>query len=35
MALSIAKRVLTLPLYADLGMDEVDEVCRLILELRR
>lgn len=32
-ALSIAKRVLTLPLYAELGLDEVDEICRLVLEL--
>ena len=32
-ALSVAKRVLTLPLYADLELDEVDEICRLVLEL--
>ena len=31
-ALAIAKRVLTLPLYAELPLEQVDEICRLILE---
>lgn len=31
-ALYIAKRVLTLPLYADLTMEEVDRICNVILE---
>ncbi|MCI8346271.1 MAG: DegT/DnrJ/EryC1/StrS family aminotransferase [Clostridia bacterium] len=30
-ALHISKRVLTLPLYADLQMEDVDRICRLIL----
>ncbi len=30
-ALHIAKRVLTLPLYADLPLDEVDRICDIIL----
>ena len=29
----IAKRVLTLPLYADLGLDDVDRICDIILSL--
>lgn len=28
----ISKHVLTLPLYADLGMDDVDRICKIILE---
>ncbi len=32
MALHIAKRVLTLPLYADLPLEEVDRICNIILE---
>lgn len=31
-ALHIAKRVLTLPLYADLSLEEVDRICDIILE---
>lgn len=31
-ALHIAKRVLTLPLYADLPLEEVDRICDIILE---
>lgn len=30
-ALHISKRVLTLPLYADLSLDEVDRICKIIL----
>lgn len=30
-ALQISKRVLTLPLYADLTMDDVDRICETIL----
>lgn len=33
-ALHISKRVLTLPLYADLDLQEVDRICRIILECR-
>lgn len=31
-ALHMAKRVLTLPLYADLAMEDVDRICKIILE---
>lgn len=31
-ALHVAKRVLTLPLYADLSMEDVDRICKIILE---
>lgn len=31
-ALYVSERVLTLPLYADLSMDDVDRICRIILE---
>ncbi len=34
-ALSISRRVLTLPLYADLAMEDVDRICKLILSLRK
>ena len=34
-ALYISKRVLTLPLYADLSMDEVDRICEIILSMRK
>ena len=34
-ALHISKRVLTLPLYADLAMEDVDRICRIILALRK
>lgn len=33
-ALYISKRVLTLPLYADLGMEEVDRICEIVLGCR-
>lgn len=32
-ALHIAKRVLTLPLYSDLSLNKVDEICKIILDL--
>lgn len=31
-ALHVAKRVLTLPLYADLTMEDVDRICKIVLE---
>lgn len=31
-ALHVAKRVLTLPLYADLSMEDVDRICKIVLE---
>ncbi|RHV29206.1 DegT/DnrJ/EryC1/StrS family aminotransferase [Ruminococcus sp. OM05-10BH] len=34
-ALGISKRVLTLPLYADLSMQEVEKICNTILEMRK
>lgn len=34
-AVHISKRVLTLPLYADLSLDEVDNICDLILSLKK
>lgn len=34
-ALHIAKRVLTLPLYADLSMEDVDRICEIILSLKK
>lgn len=33
-ALHISKRVLTLPLYSDLPMEEIDRICKLILECK-
>lgn len=33
-ALHISKRVLTLPLYADLSMEEVDQICEIILSCK-
>ncbi len=33
-ALHVAKRVLTLPLYADLTMEDVDRICRIILSCK-
>lgn len=33
-ALHISKRVLTLPLYADLALDEVDKICDIILSCK-
>lgn len=34
-ALHISKRVLTLPLYADLSMEDVDRICEIILSCRK
>lgn len=34
-AVHISKRVLTLPLYADLALEDVDRICDIILGLRR
>lgn len=31
-ALHVAKRVLTLPLYADLSVEDVDRICKIVLE---
>lgn len=31
-ALHVAKRVLTLPLYADVSMEDVDRICKIVLE---
>ena len=33
-ALEISRRVLTLPLYADLPLEEVDHICDIILGMR-
>lgn len=33
-ALHISKRVLTLPLYADLALEDVDHICRIILDCK-
>lgn len=33
-ALHISKRVLTLPLYADLALEDVDRICKVILECK-
>lgn len=33
-ALYISKRILTLPLYADLELDTVDKICKIILSLK-
>lgn len=34
-ALHISKRVLTLPLYADLALEDVDRICEIILSCKR
>lgn len=34
-ALHISKRILTLPLYADLALEDVDKVCKVILKCKR
>lgn len=34
-ALHISKRVLTLPLYADLALDDVDRICNIILNCKK
>ena len=33
LALDISKRILTLPLYADLALEEVDQICDIILSM--
>lgn len=33
-ALHISKRVLTLPLFADLSIDDVDRICEIILKIK-
>lgn len=33
-ALRISKRILTLPMYADLEMEDVDRICKIILECK-
>ena len=34
-ALYVSKRVLTLPLYADLSLDVVDKICKIILDCKK
>lgn len=34
-ALHISKRILTLPMYADLPLEEVDRICEIILEMKK
>ena len=34
-ALDISKKILTLPLYADLSMEDVDRICEIILNFKR
>ena len=34
-ALRVSKRVLTLPLYADLAMEDVDRICNIIVSLKK
>lgn len=34
-AVHISKRVLTLPLYADLSMEDVDRICKIIISCRK
>ena len=34
-ALHISKRVLTLPLYADLALEDVDRICEIIIKCKR
>lgn len=34
-ALRISKRVLTLPMYADLALEDIDRICEIILKCRR
>ena len=33
-ALHVSKRVLTLPMYADLGLEDVDRICEIIQECK-
>lgn len=34
-ALHVSKRILTLPMYADLAMEDVDRICKIIKECRK
>ena len=34
-ALDVSRRVLTLPMYADLPMEDVDRICRIVLGCRK
>lgn len=34
-ALHISKRVLTLPMYADLALEDVDRICKVVLECKK
>lgn len=34
-ALHVSRRILTLPLYADLALEDVDRICRIILDCRK
>lgn len=34
-ALHISKRVLTLPMYADLALDDVDRICEIIMHIKK
>ena len=34
-ALHVSKRVLTLPMYADLALEDVDRICEIILSCRQ
>ncbi|WP_294168582.1 DegT/DnrJ/EryC1/StrS family aminotransferase [uncultured Clostridium sp.] len=34
-ALSVSKRILTLPLYADITVEEIGKICDIIMELKR
>lgn len=34
-ALRISERILTMPLYADLALEEVDRICRIILDCKK
>lgn len=34
-ALHISKRILTLPIYADLALEDVDRICKIVLECKK
>lgn len=34
-ALNVSRRVLTLPMYADLSLDSVDKICNIIVDLSK
>ena len=34
-ALNISKRVLTLPLYADLSFEDIERICKIILSMKK